>query len=126
MSPVELFNHQYEQALAVKHAEEQQRKEELRQQAKKELEYWYKERQQQMQYKRQTMKSDEDILRMKSLETSSKELCNWTKVVQLLEFSSGTQLSKSKRDITRMKSCIINARGANDATKVANGVKNAT
>ena len=120
-SPLHAINKKREEEIAAKDAEEKRKIDELRQQAKTDLERWYKDRQSQMEQKRQTMKNDENDLRSKSLEKSTKELCDWSKVIRLLEFTDGTQLSKSKRDVTRMKSCMLTAKRANDNKKLANG-----
>lgn len=122
LSALQVINKRCEQELAVRVAEETRRKDDLRQQAKADLDRWYGERKRQMEQKRETMKHDEDALRTSSLEKSTKESCDWAKVIRLLDFSPGTQLSKSKRDVTRMKSCIIDAKRLAGSKNVANGV----
>jgi hypothetical protein len=74
-----------------------------------------------LEQKRQTMKNEETDLNNKALEKSSKDACDWIKVIRLLEFTDGTQYSKSKRDVTRMKGCILNAKRAYEKKKLANG-----
>jgi hypothetical protein len=122
LSLLQAFNERRQQEIAEKDVEENRKIEELRQQAKKDLERWYKERERQMEQKRQTMKHDEDDLRTESLAKSSKEVCDWGKVIRLLDFSQGSQLTKTKRDISRMRSCIITSKRINDAKQLANGV----
>ncbi|UJR15070.1 hypothetical protein I4U23_002040 [Adineta vaga] len=122
VSPLQAITKKREEEIAAKDVEERRKIDELRQQAKSDLERWYKDRQQQMEQHRQTMKSDEDDLRTKALEKSTKDSCDWTKVMRLLELNDGTQLSKSKRDLTRMKSCMLTARRAAENKKLANGV----
>ena len=73
-----------------------------------------------MNEKRQQMKSEEDTLRTWSLEKSDKGQCDWAKLIRLLEFGPGTQLSKSKRDLTRMKAAIINAKRHTETQKASN------
>ena len=122
LTALQLVTKRREEELATKDAEEHRRKEELRQQAKADLERWYGERKRLMNQQRETMKHDEEVLRTSSLEKSTKESCDWGKVIRMLDFSPGTQLSKSKRDVTRMKACIVNAKRLNPSQNVANGV----
>jgi hypothetical protein len=114
LSPVQAFIERQQAELAAKDANEQRNKDELRQQAKNDLERWYRERNMSMECKRRTMKADEDILRSNALETSDKTSCDWAKVIRFLDFNSGTQLSKTKRDLTRMKACMIHAKRDRD------------
>ncbi|CAF1033546.1 unnamed protein product, partial [Adineta ricciae] len=123
VSPLQAITKKREEDIAVKDAEEKRKIDELRQQAKSDLERWYKDRQQQLEQHRQTTRTDEEDLRAKALEKSTKDTCDWSKVIRLLEFNDGTQLSKSKRDLTRMKSCMLIARRANENKKVSNGVQ---
>ncbi len=120
-SPLQAVIKKREEEIAAKDAEENRKIEELRQQAKTDLERWYKDRERQLEENRQTMKNNENDLRSKSLEKSSKELCDWSKVIRFLEFTDGTQVSKAKRDVTRMKSCMLTAKRINDNKKLANG-----
>ncbi|CAF0890990.1 unnamed protein product [Adineta steineri] len=122
VTPLQAITKKREEEIAAKDAEEKRKIDELKQQAKSDLERWYTDRKRQMEQKRQTMQSDENDLRTKALEKSTKEQCDWSKVVRLLEFTDGTQLSKSKRDVTRMKSCMLTAKRMNDTQKLANGV----
>jgi len=121
-SPLEALNKRRQQEIAEKDAVENRKIDELRQQAKHDLECWYNERQRQMEQKRQTMKHEENDLRTAALEKSSKESCDRAKVIRLVDFSQGSQLTKSKKDISRMKTCIVDAKRINDAKKLANGV----
>jgi hypothetical protein len=122
LSPLQAFNVRRQKEIAEKDTEEQRKIEELRQQAKQDIERWYHDRQTRMEQKRQTIKQDEEVLRTKSLEKSDKETCDWGKVVRFLEFAQGAQLSKSKRDLNRMKSCMIHATRDKDGRKSENGV----
>lgn len=120
LSPLQAFNQRRQEEIAVKDAEENRRKDELRQQAKRDLERWYQDRKMTMERKRETIQQEEDALRTNALQKSDKESCDWAKVIRFLEFSPGSQLSKSKRDITRMKSCIIHAKRDKDTKKSGN------
>ncbi len=122
LSPLHAINKKREQEIAAKDAEENTKIEQLRQQAKTDLERWYNERQRQMEQKRQIMKNEENELNARASEKSSKESCDWSKVIRLADFTDGTQLSKSKRDLTRMKSCIFTARRLSEKKKLANGI----
>ena len=62
LSPLYAINKKREQEIAAKDAEENAKIEQLRQQAKADLERWYNERQRQMETKRQTMKNEENDL----------------------------------------------------------------
>ncbi|CAF3461960.1 unnamed protein product [Rotaria socialis] len=121
LSPVQIFNRKHEQEIAAKDAEEIQKIEELRQQARQQLDLWYSERHKQIEKKRQTTKIEENRLHKEALETSAKESCDWSKIIRLADFNDGKQLSQSKRDITRMKTCIFNAKRVSDGKKLANG-----
>jgi hypothetical protein len=113
-SPLQAIIKKREEEIAAKDVEEKKKIEKLRQEAKSDLENWYNDRQRQMEQKRQTMKKEENDMHTKALEKSSKEACDWSKVIRLLDFTDGTQLTKSKRDLTRMKTCIFNAKRIND------------
>ena len=117
LSPLQTFHNRRQQEIAEKDEEEKQKIEELRQQAKDDIKRWYQERRMRMEQKRQTMKHDEDELRSKALEKSNTDSCDWSKVMRFLEFSPGSQLSKSRRDLSRMKSSMINAKRDKDRQK---------
>ncbi|CAF0900553.1 unnamed protein product [Rotaria sordida] len=119
--PIQILNKKREEEIATKDAEEKRKIDELRQQAKNDLEHWYNERNKQMEQKRQTMKTEENTLRQYALEKSTKVSCDWSKVISLLDFTDGKQYSKSKRDLTRMKSCMFNAKRISDSKKLENG-----
>lgn len=121
LSPMQIFSKKREQEIAAKDAEENQKIEELRKQARQDLDRWYTERQKQMEQKWQTMKIEENHLHKEALETSAKESCDWSKIIRLADFNDGKQYSQAKRDITRMKACIFNAKRASDGKKSANG-----
>lgn len=108
-SPLEAYNARRQQQLAEKDAAEKQKIDELRNQAKAELDRWYQERRMHMEQKLQSMKNEEEVFRTKALQKSDNNSCDWAKVVRLLEFSQGAQLTKNKRDINRMKSIILQA-----------------
>ncbi|CAF1523494.1 unnamed protein product [Rotaria magnacalcarata] len=118
LSPMQILNKKREQEIAAKDAEEIQKIEELRQQARQQLDLWYSERHKQMEQKRRTMKTEENRLYKEALETSAKESCDWSKIIRLADFNDGKQLSQSKRDITRMKTCIFNAKRVSDGKKI--------
>ncbi|CAF0856377.1 unnamed protein product [Rotaria sordida] len=122
LSALEAFNNRRQREIAEKDVEEKQKIEALRQQAKGDLERWYRERKSHMEQNRLTMKNAEDALRTTSLEKSDKNSCDWSKVLRFVELSQGTQLSKGKRDLTRMKTIILNAKRDNDKRISANGV----
>jgi hypothetical protein len=108
-SPLQAFNVRRQQEIAEKDAEERRKIEDLRQQAKRDLERWYQDRNLHMEHKRQAIKNEEDVFRTKALEQSDKNSCDWSKVVRLLEFSQASQFSKGKRDLNRMKTSILQA-----------------
>jgi len=122
LSPLEVINKKREEEIAAKDAEENRKIEELRQQAKKDLENWYNERQRQMDKKLQTMKNEDNDLYIKALEKSSKESCDWSKVIRLLDFTDGKQSTRSNRDLTRMKECMFNAKRINDKKILSHGI----
>jgi hypothetical protein len=110
-----------EKEIAEKDAEENRKIMALREQAKTDLENWYNERQRQMEQKFQTIKRAESDLNKKALEKSTKQSCDWSKVIRLIDFTDGKQSTKSKRDLTRMKECIFNAKRIVEKEKFANG-----
>ncbi|CAF2725831.1 unnamed protein product [Rotaria sp. Silwood2] len=122
VSPIQAVYKKREQEIAAKDAEENRKIDELRKQAQNDLEHWYNERNKQMEQKRQTMKIEEDNLRTHALEKTTKTSCDWSKVISLLDFTDGKQFSKSKRDLTRMKSCIFNAKRISESKKLENGI----
>ncbi|CAF1566329.1 unnamed protein product [Rotaria sp. Silwood1] len=85
-------------------------------------EYWYNERHKQIEQKQQIIKIEENNLRTFGLEKSTKTSCDWSKVINLLDFTDEKQYSKSKQDLTRMKSCIFNAKRISDSKKLENGI----
>ncbi|CAF5136058.1 unnamed protein product [Rotaria magnacalcarata] len=64
----------------------------------------------------------EDELRTVASQKSDKNQCDWAKLIRFLELNPGTQLSKAKRDLSRMKTSIINAKRDNDKRQTATGV----
>jgi len=75
-----------------------------------------------MEQKRHSIKQDENLITTKSLEKSDKNTCDWSKVIRFLDFSQGTQLTKQKRDLNRMRAVIIQAKRDKDGRKSENGV----
>ncbi len=122
LSPVQAFHIRRQQEIAEIDAKEKQKIEELRQQGKKELERWYEDRRVRMEQKRQSIKNDEDVTVTQALEKSDKNTCDWAKVIRFLDFSQGTQVTKQKRDINRMRAVIIQAKRDRDGKKTENGV----
>lgn len=122
LSVLEAFNKRRQQEINEKGEEERQKIEALRQQGKRELDRWYQDRKTFMEQNRRVINNAEDELRTKALEKSDKDNCDWPKVIRFLEFSTGTQLSKAKRDLTRMKTSMLNARNDKVKQKAANGV----
>ena len=122
LSALHAFNARRQQEIAEMDAIEKQKIDELRQQAKKDLEHWYEERRTRMERKRQSMRQEQDDSLTQALEKSTKETCDWTKVIRLLDFSQGTQITKQKRDINRMRAVIIQAKRDSDGQKSENGV----
>jgi len=120
-SPLQAIHKRREEEIAAKDVEENRKIEELRQQAKTDIENWYNERQRQMEQRRQ-MKTNEYDLNTRSSENNSKILCNWSDVIRLINFTDGKQVTKSKRDLTRMKACIFNAQRINEKKKLLNGI----
>ncbi|CAF1183461.1 unnamed protein product [Rotaria sp. Silwood1] len=92
-----------EQELATKDAEENQKINELRKQGQNDLEHWYNERHKQIEQKRQIIKIEENNL-----------------LINLLDFTDEKQYSKSKQDLTRMKSCIFTGKRISDSKKLEN------
>jgi hypothetical protein len=101
---------------------EKQKIEELRQQGKKELERWYEERRTHIEQKRQSTRHEEDKTVTQALEKSDKTACDWAKVIRFLEFSQGSQITKQKRDLNRMRAVIIQAKRDKDNRISTNGV----
>jgi hypothetical protein len=123
LSPLQAYNVRRQQEIAEKDVEENRKIEELRQQAKQDLQRWYQDRATRMEQQLQTIKHEEDVLRTKALEKSDKDTCDWAKIVRFLEFNPGSQLSKGKRDLNRMKASILHARRDKDGTRLSeNGV----
>lgn len=120
-SPLYAINKKREEEIAAKDVEENRKIEELRQQAKKDLENWYKDRERKTEQKIEAMKNEEHDFYSKLSETSSKESCDWSKVIRLLDFTDGKQLTISKRDLTRMKTCMFNAKRFSEKKNLANG-----
>lgn len=121
-SPLEEFNRRREQEIAEMDRIEKEKIEQLRQQGKKDLERWYEERRISMERKRQSMKSEETVAISEALEKSDKDSCDWAKVIRFLDFSQGTQLTKQKRDINRMRAVIIQAKRDKDGKNSENGI----
>ncbi|CAF1095669.1 unnamed protein product, partial [Didymodactylos carnosus] len=105
--------------IAEKDAKEEKQINELKQQAKNDLNQWYNERKKRTDEKRKQIKNDEEILRAKAGEKSVKQSCDWEKVLQLVDFSPSSSITKSKRDLSRMKSIMLNAK---QSTKMPNGI----
>ncbi|CAF3685699.1 unnamed protein product [Rotaria sp. Silwood1] len=122
LSALEAFNKRRQQEINEKDEEERKKIDTLRQQAKNDLERWYQERKLHMEKNRLTIQNAEDDLRTKSLEKSDKNICDWGKVLRFIEVNQGTQLSKGKRDLSRMKACIFQAKRENEKRISTNGV----
>ena len=122
ISALNAFNARRQEEIAEMEVVEKQKIEELRQQAKKDLERWYNERRTQMEQKRQTMREEQDDSLTQALQKSDKQSCDWAKVIRLLDFSQGTQITKQKRDINRMRAVIVQAKRDRDDSKSENGV----
>ncbi|CAF3760077.1 unnamed protein product [Rotaria socialis] len=122
LSALEAFNRRRQQEIAEKDVEENSKIQALREQAKQDVERWYNNRKIKMQENRQTIDRAEDDLRTVASQKSDKSQCDWAKLIRFLELNSGTQLSKAKRDLSRMKTCIINAKRDNDKRQTATGV----
>lgn len=120
-SPLYAINKKREEEIAAKDVDENRKIAELRQQAKIDLDNWYNERQRNMEKKFQTMKTDENNYYSKQSEPSSKEFCDWSKVIRLVDFNDGKQVSISKRDLTRMKTCMFNAKRFSEKKNLSNG-----
>jgi hypothetical protein len=121
-SPLEAFNKRRKQEIAEMDVIEKQKIEELRKQGKQDLERWYEDRRIRMEQKRQTIKQDEGITVTQALEKSDKNSCDWAKVIRFIDFSQGTQLTKHKRDLNRMRAVIIQAKRDKDGRRTENGV----
>ncbi len=122
ISPLQAILKKREEEIAAKDAEENRKIEALRQQAKTDLENWYNERRRQLEQKHQRTKSAEENFQSKNADDSSKESCDWSKVLRLLDFTDEKQTKKSSRDLTRMKACLFNAKRHSDKKKLANGL----
>lgn len=121
LSALEAFNQRRQQEIAELDANEKQKIDELRQQGKKDLERWYEERRRQMEQKRQSMQQEQDTSLNEALKKSDKQSCDWAKVIRFLDFSQGTQLTKQKRDLNRMRAVIIQAKHDRDNLTSQNG-----
>jgi hypothetical protein len=122
LSRLKEFNIRRQQEIAEMDVIEQQKIEELRQQGKKDLERWYEDRRIRMEQKRQTIKQEDDVKLTQALQKSDKDTCDWAKVIRFLDFSQGTQITKQKRDLNRMRAVIIQAKRDKDGRKSENGV----
>jgi len=121
LSALEEFNQRRQQEIAEFDVLEKQKIEELRQQGKRDLERWYEDRRLQMEQKRQAMKSEQDSSLNEALKKSDKQSCDWGKVIRFLDFSQGTQLTKQKRDLNRMRAVIVQAKRDRDNLTSQNG-----
>ena len=74
-----------------------------------------------MEQKIQRNRTEENDPNKRNSDSSSKQSCDWSKVVRLIDFTDGKQLTRSKRDLTRMKESIFNAKRVIEKEKVANG-----
>jgi len=122
LSRLKEFNIRRQQEIAEMDVIEQQKIEELRQQGKKDLERWYEDRRIRMEQKRQTIKQEDDVKLTQALQKSDKNTCDWAKVIRFLDFSQGTQITKQKRDLNRMRAVIIQAKRDKDGRRSENGV----
>ncbi|CAF1241543.1 unnamed protein product [Rotaria magnacalcarata] len=122
LSALEAFNRRRQQEIAEKDVEENSKIQELREQAKQDIERWYNNRKMKMKENRQMIDHAEDELRTVASQKSDKNQCDWAKLIRFLELNPGTQLSKAKRDLSRMKTSIINAKRDNDKRQTATGV----
>lgn len=120
-SPLQVFERKRQEEIAAKDAVEKTKIEELRKQAKADLENWENERRRQIEHKKKTMREEDTNLRAIDAGQSSAESCDWSKVIRLVDFTDGKQSSKSKRDLTRMKACILTARRISESKKLSNG-----
>lgn len=121
LSALEEFNQRRQQEIAEFDVLEKQKIEELRQQGKRDLERWYEDRRLQMEQKRQAMKNEQDSSLNEALKKSDKQSCDWGKVIRFLDFSQGTQLTKQKRDLNRMRAVIVQAKRDRDNLTSQNG-----
>lgn len=108
------FDQERAQQIASKDEEEKIKNEDLRSKAQSDLQTWYDERKKQMENRRQTNRFEEDHLDTNTSKENIKQSCNWSKLINLVDFTDGKQYSKSKRDLSRMKSCIFNAKRFNN------------
>lgn len=122
LSALHAFNARRQEEIAEMDAIEKQKIDELRREAKKDLEEWYEERRTRMEQKRQSVRQEQDDSLTQALQKSDKKTCDWAKVIRLLDFSQGTQVTKQKRDINRMRAVIIQAKRDKDGQKSENGV----
>jgi hypothetical protein len=74
-----------------------------------------------LEQKLQRNKIEENDSNKKNLEKSTNQSCDWSKVIRLIDFTDGKQLTRSKRDLTRMKESIFNAKRIIEKEKLANG-----
>ncbi|XP_047495676.1 clathrin light chain-like isoform X5 [Penaeus chinensis] len=100
---IKLWREQQRLRLEEKDAAENKNKEELKEKAKKELEDWYKQHEEQVAKTRQANRSAEKEL---VAETGKMEPgTEWERITKLCDFNPKT--SKSSRDISRMRSIIL-------------------
>lgn len=100
---IKLWREQQRLRLEEKDAAENKNKEELKEKARKELEDWYKQHEEQVAKTRQANRSAEKEL---VAETGKMEPgTEWERITKLCDFNPKT--SKSSRDISRMRSIIL-------------------
>lgn len=117
-TPVQAVLKKREEEIAAKDAEESQKISILREQAKSDLENWHRERTRRLDQQHSNLRSAQDH---SPSESSSKSLCDWSKVMRFIDLTDGKQTSKSKRDLTRMKECIFNAKRTAEKKELNNG-----
>ncbi|XP_042889620.1 clathrin light chain-like isoform X2 [Penaeus japonicus] len=100
---IKLWREQQRLRLEEKDAAENKNKEELKEKARKELEDWYKQHEEQVAKTRQANRSAEKELVAET--TKMEPGTEWERITKLCDFNPKT--SKSSRDISRMRSIIL-------------------
>uniref|UniRef100_A0A915K3Q1 Clathrin light chain n=1 Tax=Romanomermis culicivorax TaxID=13658 RepID=A0A915K3Q1_ROMCU len=94
--------------LENKDAQEEKEKERLRQQARKELEDWYKIRDEQLEKTKNSNKSaEQEFVRERDVDLPGQE---WERIARLCEFNP--KASKNAKDVSRMRTLLLQMKSA--------------
>ncbi|GAB6023886.1 hypothetical protein CHUAL_008622 [Chamberlinius hualienensis] len=101
------WKEEQEKMLAEKDAQEETKKEELRLNAKKELEEWYKHDQEQIEKTRAQNRNAEReyVMERDTAAAADADAQDWERIAKLCDFNP--KLSKNTKDVSRMRSIIL-------------------